>query len=38
MDDFTLGVHGMHFYDSMLVIEKRPMQMPVRQKTGRPSV
>jgi len=37
VDDFTLTVHGMHFYDSMLVIEKQPMQVPVRRRTGTPA-
>ncbi len=37
VDDFTLSAHSMHFYDSILVIEKRPMQMPVRKKMGKPS-
>ena len=37
VDDFTLSAHSMHFYDSMLVIEKRPMQPPVDRKTGTPS-
>lgn len=37
VDDFTLSTQSMHFYDSMLVIEKRPMQPPVDRKTGKPS-
>ncbi len=28
VDQFTLTTHGMHFYDSVVVIEKRPMQRP----------
>lgn len=31
---FTKSVHSLHFYDSMLVIEKRPMEKPVRLETG----
>ena len=37
VDDFTLSAHSMHFYDSMLVIEKRRMEPPVDRKTGTPS-
>lgn len=36
VDDFTLSAHSMHFYPGMLVIEKRPMQMPHARKTGAP--
>jgi len=32
--DFTRSAHGLHFYDSVLVIEKRPIQAPVNSKTG----
>lgn len=32
--EFTRSVHGIHFYDSVLVIEKRPMQVPVEVTTG----
>ena len=35
VDDFTLSAHSLHFYPSMLVIEKRPMQAPHDRKTGR---
>ena len=37
VDDFTMSAHSMHFYDSMLVIEKRRMEPPVDRKTGKPS-
>ena len=37
VDDFTLASHSMHFYDSMLVIEKRRMEPPYDTKTGKPS-
>jgi len=36
-DDSTLAAHSMHFYNSMLVIEKRRMLPPVRRRTGKPS-
>jgi hypothetical protein len=36
--DFTRSVHGMHFYDSVVVIEKWPMQAPVLEKTGVESI
>jgi 23S rRNA U2552 (ribose-2'-O)-methylase RlmE/FtsJ len=32
--DFTRTVHSLHYYDSVLVIEKRPIQQPARVKTG----
>jgi hypothetical protein len=32
--DFTRAAHSLHFYDSVLVIEKRPMQPPKRRITG----
>lgn len=34
VDDFTRSAHGLHFYDSVLVIEKQPRQAPVNSKTG----
>lgn len=37
VDDFTLSAHSMHYYDSILAIEKRRMQPPYDSKTGRPS-
>lgn len=37
VDDFTLNTHSMHYYDSMLVIEKRRMQQPVDRTSGKPS-
>lgn len=37
INDFTLSAHSMHFYDSMLVIEKRRMQPPVTHYTGTPA-
>ena len=35
VSDFTRSAHGLHFYDSVLVIEKRPMQAPFRLKSGK---
>ena len=35
VSEFTKAVHSLHYYDSVLVIEKRPMEKPFRQKTGR---
>lgn len=34
----TRTVHGLHFYDSVLVIEKRPVEAPVNSKTGTASI
>jgi len=34
VDDFTRTAHSMHYYDSMLVIEKRPIKKPMVKKTG----
>jgi hypothetical protein len=36
--DFTQSAHGLHFYDSVLVIEKRPIEAPVNSKTGIASI
>jgi hypothetical protein len=33
--DFTRSVHSLHYYDSVLVIEKRPIEKPVDLKTGK---
>lgn len=32
--DFTRSAHAMHFYDSILVVEKRPMSAPQRLRRG----
>jgi hypothetical protein len=32
--DFTKSVHSLHYYDSVLVIEKRPIEKPFHLKTG----
>lgn len=34
VSDFTRSADSMHFYDSMLVIEKRPRQPPEHRRTG----
>jgi hypothetical protein len=36
--DFTRSAHSLHYYDGMLVVEKRPIQKPQAIKTGTPSV
>ena len=37
VSEFTKSVHSLHYYDSILVIEKRPMERPSRLRTGTPS-
>ena len=34
VSEFTRSTHSLHFYDSVLVIEKRPMQPPSSLRTG----
>ena len=36
--EFTKSVHSLHFYDSVLVIEKRPVEKPFHLKTGTPTI
>jgi len=36
--EFTRSVHSLHYYDSVLVIEKRPMEEPYHLKTGLPEI
>ncbi len=36
--DFTKSVHSLHYYDSVLVIEKRSIEKPYRLVTGTPTV
>ncbi|HLE17943.1 MAG TPA: class I SAM-dependent methyltransferase [Syntrophales bacterium] len=36
--DFTKSVHSLHYYDSVLVIEKRPIEKPSHLKTGTPTI
>jgi hypothetical protein len=38
VDEATRSTFGLHFYDSVLVAEKRPMQPPQRLQSGRPSL
>jgi len=35
VSEFTRATHSLHYYDSVLVIEKRPMQPPTNERTGR---
>jgi len=37
VDEFTRSAHSMHFYNSMIVIEKRRMQPPRKLSSGKPS-
>ena len=37
VDDLTRSTYALHFYDSVLVIEKRPIEAPRQSKTGRQS-
>ncbi len=34
VSDFTRSVHSLHYYDSVLVIEKRPLQPPTHERIG----
>jgi Methyltransferase domain len=36
--EFTKSVHSLHYYDSILVIEKRTIEKPFDRKTGTPSI
>jgi hypothetical protein len=38
VSDFTRTVHSLHYYDSIIVIEKRPIEKPCDLKTGNPRV
>ena len=38
VSEFTKSVHSLHFYDSVLVIEKRPGEQPRKKCTGCPSL
>lgn len=35
VNDFTKSVHSLHYYDSILVIEKRPTAKPVELQSGK---
>jgi hypothetical protein len=34
VSDFTRSAHSLHYYDSVVVIEKRPMRPPINERTG----
>jgi hypothetical protein len=36
--EFTKSVHALHYYDSVLVIEKRPIEEPFHLQTGTPVI
>lgn len=36
--EFTKSVHSLHYYDSILVIEKRPIEKPYDLKTGKSEI
>jgi hypothetical protein len=38
VSDFTRSAYALHYYDSMLVIEKRPIEQPTHRMTGVPVV
>ncbi len=38
VDSFSKSVHSIHYYDSIIVIEKRPMLPPFDVKSGTPSI
>ena len=38
VDDFTRTTFALHFYDSVLVAEKRPVEPPRTSETGKPSL
>jgi hypothetical protein len=38
VSDFTKSVHSLTFYDSVLVIEKRPIKEPYHEQTGHASI
>jgi hypothetical protein len=38
VDSFTRGTHSLHFYDSILVLEKRKMSAPFDVKSGTPAI
>ena len=37
VNSFTESAHSLHYYDSVLVIEKRKMEKPYTLKTGKKS-
>jgi hypothetical protein len=38
IDDFTRSAYGVHFYDAIAVIEKRPMTPPEHKETGHATI
>jgi hypothetical protein len=38
VDDFTRSVHSIHYYESVIIIEKRPINPPTDVKSGIPSI
>ena len=36
--EFTKSVHSLHYYDSVLVIERRPIEKPFHMTTGTPTI
>lgn len=38
VSDFTRSAHSLHFYDSIVVVEKRKMEKPVHLKSGTPTL
>jgi hypothetical protein len=37
VDELTRSTYALHFYDSVLVVEKRPIDQPQQSLTGTPS-
>lgn len=37
VDQFTRSTYALHFYDSIVVVEKRPIEEPRQSMTGKPS-
>jgi hypothetical protein len=38
VSEFTRSVHSLHYYDSVLVIEKRPMVAPTHERIGQSTI
>lgn len=38
VNEFTKSAYSLHYYDSVLVIEKKPMKKPHDRRTGNPSI
>ena len=38
VSEFTRSVHSLHYYDSVLVIEKRPLQPPTHERIGQSTI